>query len=113
MADIRWTAGEKLCGAIFGWPQRLKDEGAFWELMDSFPEEVPDSNYYKALNKRLLKVLELRFGRGQKKGRTLEAVGHYFCVGRERIRQLEAAGLRKLRRRKYSVRIRQCFTDQQ
>ncbi|KKN12110.1 hypothetical protein LCGC14_1019810 [marine sediment metagenome] len=113
MDEEKWSAGERLCEAIFGWPQRLKDEGAFWNLMDSFPEAVPDSNYYKAINKRLLKVLELRFGRGQERGRTLEEVGRIFGVTRERIRQLEAAGLRKLRRRKYARRIKQCFTDQQ
>ncbi len=49
------------------------------------------------LTERERKVLELRFGLEDGRARTLEEVGQYFGVTRERIRQIEAKALRKLR----------------
>ena len=49
------------------------------------------------LNERERKVLTLRFGLEDGKSRTLEEVGQMFDVTRERIRQIEAKALRKLR----------------
>lgn len=49
------------------------------------------------LNERERKVLELRFGLVDGQARTLEEVGQEFRVTRERIRQIEAKALRKLR----------------
>jgi len=49
------------------------------------------------LNERERKVLELRFGLTDGQARTLEEVGQEFHVTRERIRQIEAKALRKLR----------------
>ncbi|MCA9524509.1 MAG: RNA polymerase subunit sigma, partial [Myxococcales bacterium] len=43
------------------------------------------------------KVLRMRFGIGGKSDHTLEEVGQDFNVTRERIRQIEAKALRKLR----------------
>jgi RNA polymerase primary sigma factor len=43
------------------------------------------------------RVLEMRFGIGERSNHTLEEVGHDFEVTRERIRQIEAKALRKLR----------------
>ena len=43
------------------------------------------------------KVLRMRFGIGEKSDHTLEEVGQNFDVTRERIRQIEAKALRKLR----------------
>ena len=57
-----------------------------------------------SLNERERKVLELRFGLGDGYSRTLEEVGKQFCVTRERIRQIEAKALRKMR---HPTRIRQ------
>jgi RNA polymerase primary sigma factor len=45
------------------------------------------------------KVLRMRFGIGERKEYTLEAVGENFSVTRERIRQIESIALGKLRRR--------------
>ena len=56
------------------------------------------------LTERERKILELRFGLHDGYARTLEEVGKQFKVTRERIRQIEAKGLRKLR---HPTRIRQ------
>lgn len=56
------------------------------------------------LTERERKVLELRFGLGNGYSRTLEEVGKRFRVTRERIRQIEAKALRKMR---HPTRIRQ------
>jgi RNA polymerase primary sigma factor len=50
-----------------------------------------------ALSERERQVLELRFGLVDGKDHTLEEVSRYFNVTRERIRQIEAKALRKLR----------------
>ena len=57
-----------------------------------------------SLSERERKVLELRFGLGDGYSRTLEEVGKQFRVTRERIRQIEAKALRKMR---HPTRIRQ------
>ncbi|MBI4325088.1 MAG: RNA polymerase sigma factor RpoD [Chloroflexi bacterium] len=57
-----------------------------------------------SLTERERRVLELRFGLGDGYSRTLEEVGKQFKVTRERIRQIEAKALRKMR---HPTRIRQ------
>ncbi|MDA1010614.1 MAG: sigma-70 family RNA polymerase sigma factor, partial [Chloroflexi bacterium] len=58
-------------------------------------EQVMD--VLSSLTPRERKVLELRFGLEDGRSRTLEEVGREFNVTRERIRQIEAKALRKLR----------------
>ena len=58
------------------------------------------------LTERERKVLALRFGLVDGKARTLEEVGRQFNVTRERIRQIEAKALRKLRHPSRSKKIR-------
>ena len=58
------------------------------------------------LTPREAKVLKLRFGLEDGKARTLEEVGREFMVTRERIRQIEAKALRKLRHPSRSKKLR-------
>ena len=58
------------------------------------------------LTPREAKVLKLRFGLDDGKARTLEEVGKEFDVTRERIRQIEAKALRKLRHPSRSKKLR-------
>jgi RNA polymerase primary sigma factor len=60
-----------------------------------------------ALSPRERDVLRLRFGLDDGRQRTLEEVGHLFGVTRERIRQIEAKALRKLRHPNRSRRLRE------
>ncbi len=58
------------------------------------------------LTPREAKVLKLRFGLVDGRARTLEEVGHRFNVTRERIRQIEAKALRKLRHPSRSKKLK-------
>jgi RNA polymerase primary sigma factor len=58
------------------------------------------------LTDREKKIIELRFGIEDGKFRTLEEVGREFGITRERIRQIEAKALRKLRHPSYSRKLR-------
>ncbi|RIK47135.1 MAG: RNA polymerase sigma factor RpoD [Chloroflexi bacterium] len=64
-----------------------------------------------SLSERERKVLELRFGLEDGRARTLEEVGREFSVTRERIRQIEAKALRKLRHPSRSKKLRD-YLDQ-
>ena len=57
------------------------------------------------------KVLRLRFGLDDGQCRTLEEVGQVFNVTRERIRQIEAKALRKLRHPSRSRKLKDFLTD--
>jgi RNA polymerase primary sigma factor len=76
------------------------DAAAFTLLQEQL-EEVLDT-----LAPREKMVLKLRFGLSDGKARTLEEVGDLFHVTRERIRQIEAKALRKLRHPSRSKKIR-------
>ncbi len=67
-------------------------DAANHQLLKEQVEEV-----LNALSDRERKVLQLRFGLDDGRSRTLEEVGREFRVTRERIRQIEAKALRKLR----------------
>ncbi|WP_138268318.1 RNA polymerase sigma factor RpoD [Anaerofustis stercorihominis] len=77
------------------------EEAASYMLLRSQLFEV-----LKTLTDREAKVLILRFGLEDGRPRTLEEVGDIFCVTRERIRQIEAKALRKLRHPTRSKKLR-------
>ncbi len=67
------------------------------------------NNVLKGLTDREEKVLRLRFGLYDGRTRTLEEVGKEFNVTRERIRQIEAKALRKLKHPNRSKRLKDFF----
>ena len=67
-------------------------------------EQIAD--VLSTLSEREARVLELRFGLGDGISHTLEQVGQEFGVTRERIRQIEAVALRKLRHPSHSRKLR-------
>ena len=76
-------------------------DSAAYTLLREQLEEVMST-----LTPREAKVLKLRFGLEDGKARTLEEVGKEFQVTRERIRQIEAKALRKLRHPSRSKKLR-------
>ena len=69
------------------------------------------SNVLLTLTEREEKVIRLRFGLEDGKSRTLEEVGQKFGVTRERIRQIEAKALRKLRHPSRSRKLKDYMGD--
>lgn len=76
-------------------------DAAAYELLKEQLEEVLET-----LTEREENVLRLRFGLDDGRARTLEEVGKVFGVTRERIRQIEAKALRKLRHPSRSKRLK-------
>ena len=76
------------------------DAAAFTMLREQLEEVLG------TLTEREQKVLRLRFGLDDGRARTLEEVGKVFKVTRERIRQIEAKALRKLRHPSRSKKLR-------
>jgi len=76
-------------------------EVASYQMLKEQIQEVLDT-----LTERESRVLQLRFGLEDGRSRTLEEVGREFGVTRERIRQIEAKALRKLRHPTRSRRLR-------
>ncbi len=77
-----------------------QDSAAYTLLREQLEEVM------QTLTPREAKVLKLRFGLEDGKARTLEEVGKEFMVTRERIRQIEAKALRKLRHPSRSKKLR-------
>ena len=76
-------------------------DAASHQLLKEQVERVLDT-----LNERERRVLQLRFGLEDGRSRTLEEVGREFAVTRERIRQIEAKALRKLRHPSRSKKLK-------
>ena len=70
------------------------------------PARGDDPQVLATLTPREEKVLRMRFGIGENTDHTLEEVGQDFEVTRERIRQIEAKALRKLRHPSRSRKLR-------
>ncbi len=76
------------------------EESATGQLLKEHVKEM-----LSALTEREQKILKLRFGLEDGKSHTLEEVGQEFMVTRERIRQIEAKALAKLRKHKDSRKL--------
>ena len=81
-----------------------QDAAAYTLLKEQLAEVM------QTLTPREAKVLRLRFGLDDGKARTLEEVGKEFDVTRERIRQIEAKALRKLRHPSRSKKLKDYMT---
>lgn len=77
------------------------------KLMSEETQKVLD----EALTEREATVIRMRFGLGHDETHTLEEIGKVFDVTRERIRQIEAKALRKLRRSSASSGLRYFHSD--
>ena len=82
--------------------------------MDSAAREIMReqlNHALEALSEREREVLELRFGLKDGNEHTLEEISRYFDVTRERVRQIEAKALRKLRHPAHSRELRDYLGD--
>lgn len=77
------------------------EEAATFELLKEHIDETLD-----LLTPREQKILRMRFGLEDGRSHTLEEVGQEFGVTRERIRQIEAKALTKLRKHKDSKKLK-------
>ncbi len=86
----------------------IEDKGAVLPLDAAINTDLEEktANVLSTLTEREEKVLRMRFGIGRKSDHTLEEVGQEFGVTRERIRQIEAKALRKLRHTSRSKRLK-------
>ncbi len=90
----------------------IEDKGVVSPLEAVIKGNLSDqtSRVLSTLTPREEKVLRMRFGIGEKSDHTLEEVGQDFAVTRERIRQIEAKALRKLRHPSRAKRLKS-FVD--
>ena len=76
---------------------------------DRMLREEADRMMGRVLNEREKRVLEMRFGLGDRQVLSLEQIGRELELTRERVRQIEAQALRKLRDPEVSARLRECL----
>jgi len=94
----------------------IEDKGAVSPLEAVIKGNLSDqtAKVLATLTPREERVLRMRFGIGEKSDHTLEEVGQDFAVTRERIRQIEAKALRKLRHPSRAKRLKSFMeTNQQ
>jgi RNA polymerase primary sigma factor len=86
----------------------IEDENAVLPIDAAIAASLRDATkqVLASLNAREERVLRMRFGIGMNTDHTLEEVGQQFAVSRERIRQIEAKALRKLKHPSRSMILR-------
>jgi RNA polymerase primary sigma factor len=107
--------------SLDGSPGNNDDNTTFADLIEDKNAEPPDHSAAVAvlhermekvlstLNEREEKIIRLRFGIGDDNPRTLEEVGNFFNITRERVRQIEARALKKLRHPSRRKKLRSYF----
>ena len=97
------------------------DDSQLGDFIEDISQTAPDDNTTQrlmfeetnrvldTLTPREAKILRLRYGIGVRSDHTLEEVGQVFDLTRERIRQIEAQAIRKLRQAHRSVTLRTFF----
>jgi RNA polymerase primary sigma factor len=126
LAEDMGISIDKVCEIIRIAPEPLsldtpvgeEEDGSLMDLIEDeqcdSPTEVADRSLLRdrieeallALTEREREVIKMRFGLIDGMPHTLEEVGRYFNVTRERIRQIEAKAIKKLRNRHNSKRLR-------
>ena len=93
--------------------EKVKDINALLSAFESRNEILKEEikSVLSTLQPREQQVLELRFGLIDGTSYTLEEVGKRFNVTRERIRQIEAKALRKLRHPSRAKKLKDFMTD--
>ena len=91
----------------------IEDKNAILQLDSAIQENLKETTtrVLSSLTPREERVLRMRFGIGMNTDHTLEEVGQQFSVTRERIRQIEAKALRKLKHPSRSRKLRS-FLDE-
>ena len=86
----------------------IEDESAVLPIEAAIASNLRDATtrVLASLSAREERVLRMRFGIGVTSDHTLEEVGNQFAVSRERIRQIEAKALRKLKHPSRSMLLR-------
>ena len=86
----------------------IEDESAVLPIDAAIASNLRDATtrVLASLSAREERVLRMRFGIGVTSDHTLEEVGNQFAVSRERIRQIEAKALRKLKHPSRSMLLR-------
>src|SRR5262245_6905132 len=109
--EVQWLLGVGHTPLSLDEPVSGEDVRTLGELLEDQTAQGPDEvsttssvrralcRALNSLSTREAQILRLRFGVGERKDHTLEEVGARFGVTRERIRQIEAEALRKLRHR--------------
>ena len=89
----------------------IEDKNAVLPLDSAIQENLKETTtrVLSSLTPREERVLRMRFGIGMNTDHTLEEVGHVFNLTRERIRQIEAQAIRKLRQPHRSGGLRTFF----
>ncbi|HEY6606860.1 MAG TPA: sigma-70 family RNA polymerase sigma factor [Gaiellaceae bacterium] len=116
---MRWsTSAGALRPVSLEKPVGDEDESEFGHFITDENQELPDEAAEVTLRKEALRkilhtlssrqrqVLELRYGLDGQHPRTLDEVGRTFNVTRERVRQIENQGLRKLRALAEAAKLR-------
>ncbi len=101
MAEPEIELGQEFDRGFFEEPKSLEDQ------VEAIGVSKSIINILKSLTSRESEVLKYRFGLDGHKELTLEAVSDIFNVTRERIRQVEAKALRKLRHPSRSEKLKE------